>query len=58
MDHVADVQKLQEDPLIWHAICNCGNWSMVSDKKEELQVWFLDHRRDEYERDKVRKAFR
>lgn len=50
LDHVADIDKLQDEPIIWHAVCNCGNWDKISDDREELQVWFSEHRADKYRR--------
>jgi hypothetical protein len=53
VDHVADVEKLTLCPVMWHAVCKCGNWDKVSDNLDELRVWFSNHRKEEYEKEKA-----
>lgn len=44
-EHLADVDVLGVDPLIYQIECLCG-WSKISDKTGELWIWFTEHRNE------------
>lgn len=58
MDHVADVEKVTLCPAAYRAVCRCGSWDETGSSLEELQIQFSDHRRDEYERQRLAEEIR